>query len=477
MVPIPDSSPRRSFGFRDTLQGFLLNGDLAFAQLLERDLVQQVFARHGALFGGVFHTAVVLWAFMSQVLRDGKEASCQSAVARISSYLARFGMRIPDSNTGDYCKARAKLSEEALHDLCCEVASTTEGNADSNWLWKSKTTYLIDGFTCQMQDTIKNQKAYPQHTAQKPGLGFPIARCVGLISLATGCLVNAAMGRFKGKGTGETALFTRLFGNLKSGDVVVADRHYCSYWLICYLMQVGVHVCFRKHQTRHTDFRKGKRVGKKDHIVVWPRSKRPEWMSKEDYAKLPLEIKLREIGYMIVEPGRKQQPFVIVTTMFEEAGENHVTSEELSALYGFRWNVELDIRSIKSNMNLGFLRCKSPEMIHREFWTTLLAYNLIRSTIALAATMSGVLPRTISFTSACQYVLASWQEFWNLRNEWSWHTYCEQMLTAISACRVSNRPGRFEPRVVKRRRDQYNLMSEPRPTLRARLAKGDNAFE
>jgi putative transposase len=477
MAHIPVPSPRRSFSFQNAIQGFLLHEGLGFAELLDGELIRQVFVKHRSCFGGVFHTAIVIWAFMSQVLRDGKEASCQSAVARIASYLARLGKSVPDSNTGDYCKARRKLSDAALKELCCEVGKRNERNTDSTWRWNDKPTYLIDGFTFQMPDTQKNQKAYPQHTAQKPGLGFPIARVVALISLATGCLIDSAMDKYKGKGTGETSLFKQLFGNLRAGDVVVADRHYCSYWLICYLMNLGVHVCFRKHQARHTDFRRGKRLGKKDHIVTWPRSTRPEWMSKEDYAKLPKEIQLRETGYIIEEPGRKQEPFVIVTTMIESTGEERVEKEDLATLYGFRWNIELDIRSIKSNMNLGFMRCKSPEMIHREFWITMLAYNLIRSSIALAAKLYKKLPRAISFTSACQYVLASWQELQNVRLSTVEKDYCEKLLGSISKCKVNDRPGRFEPRVVKRRRDQYTLMMEPRCALRKRLKKGDNTFE
>ena len=207
MAGIANPSPKRSFTFRDALQGFLLDQELAFAELLDQDLVREVFTKHKSYFGGIFHTAVVLWAFMSQVLRDGKESSCQSAVARISAALARWGKKIPDSNSGDYCKARAKLAEAALKELCCEVSNRNELKADPKWRWKNKSTYLIDGFTFQMPDTPKNQNAYPQHAAQKPGLGFPIARAVALISLATGCVVNSAFGRYKGKGTGETALF------------------------------------------------------------------------------------------------------------------------------------------------------------------------------------------------------------------------------------------------------------------------------
>ena len=477
MRGIPNRGQQCTMTFPEALSGFMLDQELAFSTLLDKDLIGQVFTKHKSLFGGVFHTAIVLWAFLSQVLRDGKEASCQSAVARITAFLARTRERTPVANTGDYCKARAKLAQAALKELCTQVAIKTEARSHENWKWNSRRTFLVDGFTFKMPDTPKNQKAYPQHTAQKPGLGFPIARVIAIISLATGCVIDSAMGRYKGKQTGEVALFKELFGSLQAGDVVVADRHYCSYWLICYLMQLGVHVCFRKYQARHTDFRKGKRLGKQDHIVLWPRSKRPEWMSQEDYQKLPKELRLREVGYVIEEPGRKQEPFVVVTTMLGETAQDTATKEEIATLYGFRWNVELDIRSIKSNMNLGFLRCKSPEMIHREFWVTLLAYNLIRSTIALAANLHDKLPRQISFTSACQYVLSNWNGIEAAMSVQERLAYCETLLEAMAECQVANRPGRFEPRVVKRRRDQYQLMTQPRNALRSRLSNGDNAFE
>ena len=474
---IPSSFGKRSFTFRDALQGFLLHDDLPFASMLDNEWIQEVFRKHQSLFGGIFHTTIVLWAFLSQVLRDGKEASCQSAVSRISAFLIRAGKKPPTSDTGDYCRARSKLSELAVKEVCLGVATQAQSNAKPQWLWKIRNAYLVDGFTFQMPDTPKNQLAYPQHTAQKPGLGFPIARSTGLISLATGALVNAAFGRYKGKGTGETALFKQLLGSLKKGDVVVADRHYCSYWLIWALMQMGVHICFRKHQARHTDFRKGQRLGKQDHIVSWEKGTRPEWMSKEEYALLPDEITLREIRYVIDEPGRKQEPFIVVTTMLDIQGEEAVTRDEIAELFGYRWNIELDIRSIKTFMNLGHVRCKTPEMVHREFWTTMLAYNLIRTTIALAANLYGKRPRQISFVSACQYVLSSWQVAHTIKDAVQLENYCREMLKAISQCVVGDRPGRFEPRVVKRRRDQYKKMTKPRSELRKRLERNDNSFE
>ena len=474
---IPSSFGKRSFTFRDALQGFLLHDGLPFSSLIDGDRIREIFQKHQSLFGGIYHTTIVLWAFLSQVLRDGKEASCQSAVSRISAFLIQAGRKPPTADTGDYCRARAKLSELAIKQVCIEVSTDAQTQANSDWLWKGRGGYLVDGFTFQMPDTPENQKAYPQHTAQKPGIGFPIARVTGLLSLATGTAVNAALGPYKGKGTGETALFKQILGSLKKGDVVVADRYYCTYWLICALMAMGVDICFRKHQARHTDFRKGRRLGKDDHIVSWKKGTRPEWMSKEEYELLPDEILLREIRYMIDEPGRKQEAFIVATTMIEIKGEAGVTRDEIAELYGYRWNIELDIRSIKTFMNLGHVRCKTPEMVHREFWTTLLAYNLIRTTIALAANLSNKRPRQISFVSACQYVLSSWQVAHTINDTVQLANYCREMLKAIGQCVVGDRPGRFEPRVVKRRRDQYKKMTKPRSELRKRLERNDNSFE
>jgi hypothetical protein len=195
------------------------------------------------------------------------------------------------------------------------------------------------------------------------------------------------------------------------------------------------------------------------------------------FVLLLLVINLRELRYTVEAPGRKSGPFVIVTTLLEHKGDRGVSYEEISDLFSFRWNAELDIRSIKTFMNLNFVRCLSPEMVRRELWTTLLAYNLIRTTICSAASLHGKRPREISFVSASQYILASWQEVTaNLRGK-QLERYARLLLERIASCKVGHRPGRIEPRVVKRRRDQYTLMTEPRKQLQKRLYKGDNRFE
>jgi len=468
---VPDFSDRGVGGFQQIVSPFLVGDGLPFASVLSAVRIERVFAKHAALFGfsGVYSTAMVLWAFLSQVLRDGKEASCQSAVARITSYRLQQGMQPPTNDTGDFCRARAKLSEPALRELSREVASDVEQQASENWLWKGRHAKLVDGFTFTMPDTPKNQKAYPQNPAQAPGIGLPIARAVAVVSLATACVVDATLGRYSGKRTGETALLRPLLGSFGRDDVAVMDRYYCSFMMIALFVAQRTHVCARMHQRRHTDFRRGHRLGKYDHVIHWTRPQRPDWMDESTYVSIPESLELREIRFRVVEPGRRTMTLTVVTTLTDA---DEFTKDEIAALYGFRWNVELDIRSVKDALNLNHVRCKSPGMVHREFRTTLLAYNLIRTVTASAAALHEKQPRQISFTSACQYVLSSWIMLaCGLIPRAELNRFRRRLLSQIANCEVANRPGRLEPRVLKRRRHNYPLMQKPRNVLRAELRK------
>jgi hypothetical protein len=264
---IPDSASGGSGSFQKVAAVFLASAALPFARILSAERVERVFAKHDGLFGqhGIYSTAMMVWSFLGQVLRDGKEASCQAAVARVVSYCEHERIAPPTSDTGDYCRARAKLSEAALHELSGEVAAETEAVAEADWLWKGKHAKLIDGFTFTMPDTGENQAEYPQQKSQKPGVGLPIARVVTILSLATACVVDAALGPYAGKQTGEPALLRKLMGRLDADDVAVTDRYYCSFMMIALLLAQGTHVCARKHQRRHSDFRRGRRLGKYDH--------------------------------------------------------------------------------------------------------------------------------------------------------------------------------------------------------------------
>ena len=348
---IPNSPNRGSTTFQQIADVFLAEDGLPFSNVLTGQQIERAFARNNGLFGqhGVYSTAIVLWAFLSQVLRDGKEASCQSAVVQIASHCLHEGIQPPTHDTGDYCKARAKLSETALRELGKVVADELQQCADESWLWKKRNAKLIDGFTFTMPGTPKNLAEFPHPRTQAKGVGLPIARAVAILSLATACVMDVAIGPYKGKETGETALLRSILSSLHTGDIAVFDRHYCSFLMIAALQLQGMDVCARLHQKRHSDFRRGKRLGKNDHIIIWTKPQRPDWMDRETYERIPETLELRELRYTVVEKGRRTKVITVVTTLTDPT---LYSAEDIAELYGFRWNSELDIRAIKSSLNL-----------------------------------------------------------------------------------------------------------------------------
>lgn len=467
---LANSSRRSTNSFQQVVSGFLKQPGLPFSGVLTAEVIEDVFRKHNGLFGmrSIYCTATVLWAFLSQVLRDGKQAACQSAVASVIAHRQLLGLATPTEDTGDYCRARAKLNEEALRKLAGTVASNCEAEADESWLVNKRHVKLIDGLTFTMPDTHENQSEYPQAKTQAIGIGFPIARCVAVVSLATACVIDLAIGPYAGKQTGETALLRQIIDALVPRDIALFDRYYCSFMVIVAMANQGVDVCCRKHQLRRSDFRRGKRLGKYDHLIVWQRPLQcPRWMSKEEFAKIPRTLTLRELKLSISEPGFRAKSIVVITTL-TDIGE--FSAEDIAELYGYRWNIELDVRSLKCNLNLDHVRCKSPEMVRRELWTTVLAYNLIRSTAAASALLHAVKPRQISFTSTVQFVLQEWSL---LAKDWvqpqQLRDFTNKLLEAMAACTVADRPGRIEPRVIKRRPKSYNWMTKPRHVLKAEI--------
>jgi hypothetical protein len=286
-----------------------------------------------------------------------------------------------------------------------ESAEQVERKADASWLWKGLHAKLVDGFTFTLPDTPENQAAFPQSATQPPGVGFPIARCCAVVSLATACVCDLAVGPYEGKQTGELALLRDLLNAFDENDVAVFDRYYCSYMMLAMLMLRGVHVCARVHQRRISDFRRGRRLGRDDHLITWTRPARPDWMSEAEYARIPETLTLREVRFNVAVPGRRTEVLTVLTTLTDP---DMFSKEDIAALYGFRWNVELDIRNMKQTLGLDHVRCKTPDMVRRELWVTLLAYNLIRTVIATAAAVHGKQPRHLGFALACQTILASW---------------------------------------------------------------------
>jgi len=456
-------------GFSVIADSFLQDPGLPFASVLDAASIRRVFHEEEALFGqdDLFSTEIVLWAFLAQTLRDGKGVACASAVADIATYLLQTGQRPPSGDTGVYCRARAKLNLTALQRLVREVSGQLEDRVAPAWLWKGLHAKLVDGFTFTMPDTPENQAVFPQPHVQRPGVGFPLARACVVLSLATAGVCDLAVGPYEGKQTGETALLRTLLATFEPNDVVIFDRYFCSFMMLALLSRQGVHVCARLHHCRRSDFRRGRRLGPGDHLITWTRPQRPTWMSPEQYAQIPETLTLREVQFDVTVPGRRVETLTIITTLTDP---QKYSRQDIADCYGFRWNAELDIRQIKQTLHLDHVRCKTPEMVRRELWVTLLAYNLIRKVIATAAAVHQKQPRQLGFTRACQSLLASWMLLATGACQ-EVHTLYTTTLAYIAANEVANRPGRIEPRVLKRRRHRYLLMKRPRAQLQAELGK------
>jgi putative transposase len=324
-----------------------------------------------------------------------------------------------------------------------------------------------------LPDTDENQKKFPQPNTQQKGLGAPMIRWVVLVGLATATIQEFSYGTYAGKETGETALFRQILDALTAGDIVLADRFYCSYFMVALVMSNGVDVVMRLHQRRKYDFKQGEQLGEGDHIVVWEKPARPEWMAEELYALMPETIRMREVYRKVHEPGYRVEELVIATTLLDA---QEYGADEITELYLQRWQVEVDIRSLKVAMGMGSLRCKSPFMVEKEIWAHILGYNLVRKVGCQVAKMMGVTPRSISFTATKQAILAGWQQASKLEGV-DYVRVQKLMLKMLRKQKVGHRPGRCEPRAVKGRPKPHKLLTEPREVARAKLLNGEGKKE
>lgn len=386
--------------------------------------------------------------FMAQTL--SADSSCQAVVDRYSVERVSQGLSACSTSTGAYCKARQRLPLELTQTLARHVGSLLTAGVSSKMKWRGHNVKLVDGTTITMPDTPENQACYPQQSNQQEGLGFPIMRAVGLLCLASGAVLDSAYGPYAGKCSSEHALFQRLFGSILQGDLIVADCYYCTYFMIAQLQQRGANILFQQHQRRRTDFNLGQRLGRQDHVVIWNKPKiRPHWISQAQFDAAPETLKLREL-----KVGSK----IMVTSLLTKA---ETTRQQIDKLYQQRWNIELDLRNIKTTMGLQRLDCRSPAMNEKQWWVAMLAYNLIRLLMLESAKLAHLLPRQISFKHTVQLWIA-----WNDQERNRSNCENQRLLVLIAQRRVGNRPNRIEPRAVKRRPKCYPLLTQTRQYAR-----------
>lgn len=431
------------------------HGHLYFASLLPEDRILKAFEAARATWQGWIYTpAITVWVFLAQCL--SADHSCREAVARLLVWRVAQGLRPCSADTGAYCTARSNLPEEVAHHLVRETGRELEDQAEETWLWHGRKVRVVDGSTITMADTAANQQAYPQQKNQQPGCGFPIVRIVVVFSLSVGTVLEAAIGKYEGKQTGENSLFRTLYHVLGEGDVVLVDRYFGGWFDIALPRARGNDVVVRKHQLRSTDFRTGRRLGKDDHLVSWPKPPRPTWMPREQYAELPEELTLREVRVRVSQKGFRTTVLLVVTTLSDA---ERYPREEIALLYRQRWQAELNLRSLKTVMQMDHLRCKTPERVRNEFFMHLLGYNLIRRVMAAAAFQAGTFPAQISFMGTQQTIN---QFLPLLMTQVATEAWCRVLLTAVATHIVGDRPDRVEPRLVKRRPKTYKHLREPR---------------
>jgi hypothetical protein len=400
-----------------------------------------------------------LMMFIGQV--TSADQSCQDAVAREAAH----GEGKIVQNTGPYCRARGRLPLRLIERFATEVGGRMRAGQRDGWRWRGREVKLVDGSTVSMPDTEENQERFPQSGTQKARLGFPVARIVAVISLSCGAVLNWAIGPCKGKHSGETSMLREMAASaFEAGDLLLADRYYAGYFMLDILTRYNVDIIMRQHQLRKTDFRRGKRLGKGDHIVTWTKPARPAGMDQDTYASMPDSLILREV---------RVAKWIIVTSLLDA---NEVSKRELSALYTQRWQIELDLRSIKSVMQMDILRCLTPDGVEKEIAVHLLAYNLIRAAMTQAACVGNIYPRQISFKATLQLIRAFAGELRRCPGQ-RYAIRHADMVQCIASNRLLHRPGRVEPRVRKRRPSNYPLMTKSRDKMKKPLIKQKAAID
>jgi Transposase DDE domain len=437
---------------------FARDQGLPFADSLSEQSILDALNEHGIKFRArVFSPVTTIWGFLSQVL--GEDHSCRDTVSRIIAHRAAAGLEVCSPNTASYCNARGRIPTAVLGCLARRTAQQLQAGLPGAWMWNGRSVFIADGSHVSMPDTPENQARYPQPVVQQAGIGFPLARITVLLSLATGACHDLAIAPYAGKGTGETTLLRQMYDSLSPGDVVVADALFDNYFLACELRALGIELVARVQ---------AERVGSQTvesrpdgDVIIWQRPNKPRGMTGAQYRRYPETLTMRQVSVDAHDRNNRAERFHVVTTILDAS----IDGGQIGALYEKRWSGEVDIRSIKSTMKMDVLRCKSPEMVEKEIWAHLLAYNLLRTVMAVAASENDVEPREISFKGAKQALTAFAPKLEAARPEQR-AELVDAMLKAVAYHRVGNRPGRWEPRALKRRPKPRKRLGQTRRVAR-----------
>jgi len=404
----------------------------------------------------IYSVRRTFFGFLHQALNPG--CPCKEIVRQIQALLALASDQNVDEGTSAYCQARQRLPLETLQRLRAALAAAAQ---KTSRLWHGLNVKVIDGTSVSAPDTPENQQAYPQPGGQKPGCGFPLLKLVGVFSLATGALLDYAKGN---KRQHELRLLHQLLDSFRPGDLVLADRGFSSYVLLALLLLRGVGALFRLHQARPTDLRRGKRLGKNDRLMRWQKPwQKPAWLPTCWWNRIPKELEVRVLRYKLTRRGYRPASVTLVTTLVDP---REYPAREIAELYARRWQIELWFRDLKTSMGMEVLRCHSPAMLHKELEMFFIAYNLIRGLMGQAALCNAVAVERLSFKGTVEAVRQFSVAIAQARSKKKQKQLIARLLEVIASDPVPERPGRREPRAVKRRPKPYQLLNRPRHLMK-----------
>jgi hypothetical protein len=367
------------------------------------------------------------------------------------------------ADTGAYCKARQRIPEAVYQQLMQQSGQALEDRAQADDRWCGRRVRVVDGSTLLIADTKANRCEYPLQQGLEPGCHFPVVRILVIFSLAVGSVLDAALRPYQGKGTGETGMLRDLADVFHRGDVLLGDRYFSGFWDLAWWLHRKVDVVTRMNASRTSDFRRGRRLGKNDHLITWRRTARPEWLTRAQAAELAGQLVLREIRVEVKIPGFRTKSVLVLTTLLDPLA---YPAAKLAELYRRRWQAELNLRSFKTDMQMEQLRTKHPETVRKEFAMHLLAYNCVRRVALEAARDSGRPPWQISFKGTLQ-TLSNFLPL--LASCMPPDAGCVALIEGVAAHRVGNRPDRYEPRRIKRRPKSHKLMQMSRNEYKRRM--------
>jgi hypothetical protein len=391
---------------------------------------------------------LVFWTFLWQISQAG--ASCREAIRQAMALCLASGAAPPPDTTSPYCQARAGLPLPRLQQIHDGLVQEARAAASSKDLWLGREVLVVDGSCVTAPDTAENQKAFPQQSVQKPGCGFPIIRLVGLLSLATGLLVAWATGQWQQH---ELTLLQTLWAHLPPGSILLGDRGFCAWGLLAQCQRRKVDAVFRVKGSLRSDFRRGQRLSQHERLVQWRKpAKRPRTVTPEEWNLLPEVLTLRLVRCRLGQPGFRTTEVILATTLLDWAA---YPPAALAQLYHRRWAMELTLRNLKTTLQMDMLSCKSPAMLEIELRLHILVHNLVRRLMLEAARRHGVTLERISFAGALAAARRYSEALAQARSKRRRRELLDDLFRVLASDQVPDRPGRREPRAMKRRPKPY----------------------